>query len=178
MEIKTLVVRDTGHIREYWEGKGLARDHLGQAQSADVLIVPFENIREGVDFAFPQGTGDLYKSLKGLGPNVLSVEILAEDDEYLEFVFHAAARKVGVLIVKYGVAPLLINLLANHISDELRAKPDDYVELTIVVEKHDCTGVQFDYRGRVDGLHVLADSVGELVQKCTDQSVGSQHIEK
>jgi hypothetical protein len=164
---QTITTAESNELIPYWTSKGLGKDNAAAIASADILLVPMERFRNEVEFVFHQGTPRLFNFLKE-GAVAYNVEICVDDDQYLELALHGAAHRLGTIIVTYVAAPLLVGLLTNYVYDELRAKPQDTVEASIVVEDHDCRGFSFHFDGNASDFHLLADAVGELSKKCMD----------
>lgn len=165
-----LVVSETSESKEYWLQQGLGRGIEAMLATADALIVPERNFRDGVAFVFHQDTTTLYRYLSTNLEGVISIEICSNDDEYLEISLHSASFRLGKIVVSYVAAPLLIGLLTNYLYDQMKAKPTDNVEATLVVEDHECRSFKFSYKGEAKDFGLLADQVGELARKCTAAS--------
>lgn len=165
-----LTVSETPESKEYWLQQGLGRGFEGVLSSADALIVPEKDFRQGVAFVFHQDTTTLYRYLSTQLAGILSIEICSNDDEYLEISLHSASFRLSKIVVNYVAAPLLVGLLTNYLYDQMKAKPTDMVEATLVVEDHECRSFKFSYTGEAKDFGLLADQVGELTRKCTAAS--------
>jgi len=93
---------------------------------------------------------------------------LAEDDEYLEIALHGAAHRFSTVVVNYVLAPLLINLISSYLYDSMKAKPEDRVELAIVIEDHECRAMRVEYKGDAKDLVSVADKIGQMSRDCMD----------
>jgi len=165
-----LTVFETQESKEYWLQQGLGQGFEVALSAADALIVPEKDFREGIAFTFHQDTTTLYRYLSTQLAGSLSIEICSNDDEYLEVSLHSASFRLSKIVVNYVAAPLLVGLLTNYLYDEMKAKPTDNVEATLIVEDHECRSFKFAYRGEAKDFGLLADQVGELTRKCTDAS--------
>lgn len=158
-------VTETSESKEFWLKQGLGRDHSSNLSAADLLIVPLKDFRDGVPFLFHQDTPALLRYLAAeLGD--LKVEICATDEEYVEISLHSSSFRLSAIVVTYVVAPLAINLLSSYVYDELKAKPNDSVELTLIVEDHQCKSFKFSFNGEAKDLHIVADQVGQMARDC------------
>lgn len=160
----SLVCSETDELIPYWLNKGLAKKHRSDVERADIVIVPFENFR-GIQFAFHQNTPHLFQYIKS-GANGFEVEICADDEEYLEVALHGQAIRIGTIIATYVAIPIVVNLLSSYIYDEMKAKPKDTVEVSLIVQDHECKAFKFDFNGNAEEFNKLSDAAGELARKC------------
>ena len=165
-----LTVSETQESKAYWLQQGLGQGFEAVLSAADALIVPEKDFREGVAFVFHQDTTALYRYLSTQLAGSLSIEICSNDDEYLEISLHSASFRLSKIVVNYVAAPLLVGLLTNYLYDQMKAKPTDTVEATLIVEDHECRSFNFSYKGEAKDFGLLADQVGELARKCTAAS--------
>lgn len=165
-----VTVGDASEGRDFWLAQGLGKGLEQKLQTADVLIVPEKDFRPGFPFLFHQDTGHLYQYLSSHLGGKLSVEICATDEEYREIALHAAAFRLSTLVVQYGIAPLVVGLLTNYLYDELKAKPTDTVEATVVVEDQQCKSFKFQFKGEAKEFGSLADKVGQMARDCEAKS--------
>jgi hypothetical protein len=156
----------TNETRKYWVAQGLGTQHLDQLVAADALIVPEKDFREGVPFVFHQDTTILYKYLAEQLQGQIDIEICVSDDEYVEISLHSATFRISKIVMSYVAAPLIVGLLTNYLYDVLKAKPTDTVEVSLVVENHQCRGFRFDFKGEARDFHLLSDKVNELARDC------------
>lgn len=152
--------------REYWVAQGLGAQHRDQLIAADALIVPEKDFRDGVPFVFHQDTTTLYKFLSEQLKGQIAIEICASDDEYVEISLHSASFRISKIVMSYVAAPLIVGLLTNYLYDELKAKPTDKVEASLVIEDHQCHGFRFEFKGDAKDFHLLSDKVVELARNC------------
>lgn len=162
-----LTVSETPESKEYWLQQGLGKGLEETLSAADALLVPEKDFREGVKFVFHQDTTTLFKYLSSQLLGDVSIEILSNDEEYLEISLHSSSFRLGKIVVSYVAAPLLVGLLTNYLYDQMKAKPTDRVEASLVVEDHQCRSFQFSFQGEAKDFGFLADKVGELAKKCT-----------
>jgi len=165
-----LAVSETPESKQYLLQQGLGQGLEAALSAADALIVPEKDFRDGVAFVFHQDTTTLYRYLSTQLTGSMSIEICSNDDEYLEISLHSASFRISKIVVGYVAAPLLVGLLTNYLYDQMKAKPSDNVEATLVVEDHECRSFKFSYKGEAKDFGLLADQVGELTKKCTAAS--------
>lgn len=161
-----LVITPTDETRRAWLGIDLAAGHQTKIAAANVLIVPERDFREGIKYVFFQDTIKLLNFLQAGLEGQLTVEICANDDEYLEISLHSATFRISKIFLNIAVAPLVVGLLTNYIYDELKAKPTDAVELSIVIDDNDCKSFEFKYKGEAKELNQLSDKIGQMARDC------------
>jgi len=161
-----LVISETKESKQYWLEQGLGKGFEEEINAAAALIVPEKNFREEVAFVFHHDTTRLYRYLlENLGGD-LSLEICSNDDEYCEISLHSSSFRLSTLVISYLAAPLLVGLLTNYLYDELKAKPNDSVEATLIVEDHECRSFKFAFKGEAKDFVLLTNKVGELASTC------------
>jgi hypothetical protein len=163
----SLSVTETEQGRAFWLEQGRARQHLAKVTEADILIVPLKDFRERVPFIFHQNTDAFARFLASSLNGKATVEVMADDEEYVEITLHSAAFRFSPIIVGYVVAPLVVGLLTNYLYDVLKAEPGDSVEMSLVIEDQKCRSVKVDFKGDVKDFAMVADKVGQVSRECT-----------
>ena len=164
-------VTKTLETKPYWLAKGICKNHVSEIEGADILIVPLENFREQVSYAFNQGTTQLYAFLqKNTETEAFSVGLCADDENYSELALHANYHRIGKIVVTYIAAPFLVGLLTCYIYDILEAKPNEIVEASIIVQDSKCQGMKFDFKGNAQDFNKLGDDVKKFANICLDSS--------
>lgn len=171
----SIEISATEQDRSFWLGQGLARQHFEEVSAAEILIVPLKDFREGVPFAFHQDTASFARYLSKKLAGQAKIEVLADDEEYIEIALHGASIRISTIVVSVVVAPLLVNLLSSYIYDELKAKPSDSVEMSLVIEDHDCRAMRVGFKGDAKDFVLVADKVNQISRECmaakTDKNI-------
>lgn len=162
-----LTIFETNESKSYWLEQDLAKGLKSALEAADILIVPIQNYRGEVPFAFHQDTPAVYRYLAAQLKGKATVELCVSDAEYLEIALHSASFRFSSIVVTFVIAPLVVNLLSSYVYDELKAKPTDKVELELIIEDHDCKAFKFTFDGEVKDLNIVADKVGQMARDCT-----------
>ncbi len=139
-------VRESEQGRGYWA----SRDWIGAAEagvrSADIVVVPWEGVKENLPISFPQGTSDFVRKLKqaGLG----EVALAATPETYVELALHAKSWRFPTLVLTALAFPTLAGFLSTEMHELVHeAKPNDRVELKIIVEGDHGKSISVDYKG-------------------------------
>ncbi|WP_377701303.1 hypothetical protein [Pseudoduganella sp. UC29_71] len=152
--------------RPFWLSQGLASKNADEVAAADILIVPLKDFREGIPFAFHQDTIAVARFLGKALSGKASLEVLADDDEFVELMLHSAEFRFSTIIVSYLIAPLVVGLLTNYLYDVLKAKPGDSVEMNLIVEDQQCRSMKVNFKGDAKDFNQMADKVGQLSREC------------
>lgn len=172
---EVLTVSETTESREFWLNQDIVKGLEQQLAAAGVLIVPLHEFRPGVKYVFHQDTPALYEYLKSKLANQIIVEICASDDEYLEIALHSNFLRLSQIVLSYAVAPIVFGLLTNYIYDELKAKPGDTVELSLIIEDDQCKAFNFSFKGDAKDLTLMADKVGQMARDCKQRATGRKN---
>ena len=166
----SLEILESNKSREFWIGQEFLSEAVRNSlMASDVIVTPLLEFREGVPVSFHQGTLSFLDYLQvGLRNNKLIAEICAPDDEYYEIALHGKSHRLSNIIVTVVVAPLVVNLMANYIYDELNAKPDDNINVSITLEHTGCKTYDIEYDGKAVDFSIVIDKVKELSEKCND----------
>lgn len=165
-----ITVTETGEGRDFWLSLGLGAGIESDLASADALIVPVKDFREGVPYVFHQDTIALFRYLEENLSGQLKIEICANDDEYVEISLHSGAIRISRLVLTWVIAPLVLNVLGDYIYDRLKANPMDLVEASIVVQDHQCKNFNFEFQGPAKDFHLLASEVAQLARDCENHT--------
>ncbi|HCH7903364.1 hypothetical protein ACKLKD_01880 [Klebsiella sp. 10982] len=118
----------------------------------NVIILP----SHGYEDVYYTGTLD---TLDYLNENNISAEVYATDDEYKELGLHAADIWLGTFIIKNFVIPIFCSVVSAYIYDKIKAKKNDKISLTFIVEKKDGKTVSIEYNGKIENLNEVLNAV-------------------
>ena len=129
-------------IQREYIGKELQENLL----NANVLVVPNEGYGDRTDLVyFPSGTTDLYQFLQERQTEDFRIGVCIEDKDFKEVALHADCLIIAQFVVSSIVVPLLVDLLAEYITQQLGKRRDETnvkSKLTIVDEQN---GRQYEY---------------------------------
>lgn len=110
-----------------------ARSYVGnrlreQLKNADALIVPNEGLGDQEELVyFPEGTEEVLRFLQSSASDGLTVDIVIEEKDYKELSLRADWLMIAALVVKVGVAPILVGLLSEYIKKRLGNRIDNTI---------------------------------------------------
>jgi hypothetical protein len=162
----SIEVAETEQTRSFWLNQGLAQKNFEEVSAAEILIVPLKHFRDGVPFTFHQDTASFARYLARNLAGQAKIEVLADDEEYIEIAIHGASFRFSTIVVGTVVAPILINLFSSYLYDVLKAKPGDSVEMSLVIEDHDCRAMRVAFKGDAKDFVQVADKVSQLSREC------------
>lgn len=157
-------VKESDRGREYWLDRPWLKDRRNDVRSADILVVPWEDFREGAPALYPQGSADFIRDLSRYGS--LTFELAIDEEEYREILLHSKLIRLPVMVVTLVALPALAGMLGNLMSDAVKGndKPDQ-VEMSVIVQDHGCN-IWVNYKGPPDRL---ADSLRQEASRCFPQ---------
>lgn len=105
--------------------------------AVDALIVPNEGYGDQADLIyFPEGTEEVLHFLQASAGEALTVDIAIEEDDYKEISLRADWLTIAGLVVKFGVAPIVVGLLGDYIKKRLGKRIDQtIIKSTITVSE-------------------------------------------
>ncbi len=140
-----VTVKESEQNRGYWASREWIGNAAEVVRSSEILIVPWEDFREGVTVLFPQGTGDLMKRMRAAGADIA---LAVPFELYSEIALHAHAWRFPTLLVKFVLLPAVASLLAAEVHDVItKAAPSDIVEMKVIVEGDHGKCISIEYKG-------------------------------
>jgi hypothetical protein len=168
METKTTLFRvdvsQTEKDREYWATRPwISNDASQKLRAADVLIIPWENFREGHPALFPQGTTDFLSSLvHRLPENAFAVAV--DQEMFEEIALHARRVRWPTIMVTAVLLPLLVNVLTELAKKLIDEHPHEQsIQMHLLVEGKHGHCIEIDYDGPANDL---ARTLTEQADKC------------
>lgn len=139
-------VKESDKSREYWLDRPWLEARRDEVRSTDVLIVPWEDFREGSPALFPQGAADTVRQLAQFGN--LTLGIAVDGDSYQEILMHSKMHRLPTMLVKVALLPALAGMLGNLMSDFIiGGENGDKVELKLIVQGEHGKCISLDYSG-------------------------------
>ncbi len=139
-------VKESNKSRSYWSTEGRFPELQSSLRSADILILPWEDFREGEKFLYPQGTAEFYKKLSSVVEH--QVLLVALEGQYTEIALHSKSWRVPTIMLDKVLLPAAASLLAMAIYGALdNVQDDDSVEINLLVEGDNGRCVEFSYKG-------------------------------
>lgn len=117
-----------------------------------VIILP----SHGHEDVYYAGTLD---TLDYLNENDINADVYATDNEYKELGLHAADIWLGTFIIKNFIIPIFCSVVSAYVYDKIKAKKNDKISLTFIVEKKDGNTISVEYNGGVEKLNQVLDTI-------------------
>ena len=168
----SLDILEIDESKQYWVNQEFISQKTRDALiSADVIIAPMLNFREDVEVSFHQGTLSFFNYLhENLETKSLKAVVCSPDDEYYEIALHSKEYRFSKIIINSAVAPIILGLLTSYIYDELKAKPEDKLNTSIVIEFNDCKTYKLDFDGKASDFPSVIDKIKELTESCNNKN--------
>jgi hypothetical protein len=148
--------------REYWASRPWLTSG-NEARAADILIVPWENLREKKPALFPQGTGEFYRALL-LALTAQRLAIAIDKANYEEVALHTDELRLPTCLVTLVVLPFFINLLATNVDRWLsHPAPANIVEMEVIVEGEQGRCISIKYKGPPSEM---VETISKHVENC------------
>lgn len=139
-------VKESDRGREYWAARPWIGAALEGVRTAPILVVPWEDMRENLPVAFPQGTDAFVKRLRARGE--FDFAIAATPEVYAEISLHSKVWRFPTLLVTHLLLPALAGALGDEIHDVIqKGSSNDTVELRVIVEGDHGKAISIEYKG-------------------------------
>ncbi len=148
-----LEVSETDKNREYWVSRPWVGGNSQELRDADILLLPWENFREGHAALFPQGTPEFFRSLQASAD--LRIAIAIDREKYEEIALHGRASRWPTILVSTVLVPVVVGIITNRldaiVSSEIGisagASTDDTIEMELVIEGDSGKCISIKYNG-------------------------------
>lgn len=88
-------------------------------KNANILLIPFENFREGYKILFSETTKEFFNYLKEAGDENIKPDVVCLDEDFKEIELHNADIIITSMLISNMVLPFLINLLSSFVYNKL-----------------------------------------------------------
>lgn len=126
-----------------------------EIKKANVLIIPSENIREGLEPVFPELTSDFLRFLRKNAKENMKVDIAVDDEHFHKLVLYSPSVALATLLIREEVLEDTTKLVSGFLKAVAKKnnRPLDELDafVNIIVEGEDlCRKIMFT--GRVSEL--------------------------
>ena len=157
-------VSETSKDREYWAMRPwVSAEARLNVRDADILLIPWEDFREGRPALFPQGTTDFLRTLTQHFPERALV-LAVDKTRFEEIALHARQTRWPTVMVTAVLLPLLVNVLTELAKKLVEEHPSQQtVQIGLIVEGKHGHCIEIDYNGPVNEI---ARTLTEQANKC------------
>lgn len=167
-------VKESNEGRSYWLDRPWAQAQRSAMRDADILVIPWEDFREGFPALFPQGTAEFATRLRETTGS--SVAIAVDKDQYQEITLHSDVKRYATLLITLVTLPAIANAIGTMLADAIKgAKPGDSVELKLLIEDHGDKCISIEYKGPPDRA---VDTVLREAERCLPAAEPQPEIKK
>lgn len=137
-----------------------AKEYFEEIRKANLLLIPSENIREGLEPVYPEWTSDfLYYLRENAGEGVV-IDIAVDDEHYRKLVLHSSFVALATMLIREEVleqtARLTVGFLQDYAKKNHRQTEEMDTFVNIIVEG-DKTCRKIMFSGRVSELKNALD---------------------
>ena len=134
--------------------------------TANLLIVPIDNIDIYKGPVFPSGTEEFFLFLKENATDGMIPEICIEEKDYVELVQHWDLITIGSLVVTCLLAPLAVNFIHDYLKGKLGPRvTKTHVKFGLTIEKEGST-THMNYEGPAEELRdTLLPAIQDMSKK-------------
>lgn len=170
----TVNVSESEKNVDYWATRPYVQSSLSnEVRRADILVLPWEDFREGEPILFPNGTDDIRQALLGAFPG--GVVLLATPANYKEISLHANVWRWPMLLVKHAAVPILLSVLANEIDSSV-FRHEQNIELRVVIATQGQQCVLIEYKGPAnDAVKTLEENAAKYCPQPIPNSAANHH---
>lgn len=135
-------------------------------KDANLLVLPYQNIRNGVEYCFTEYASDFLSYLRKKPTNGIISDIAITDDNYCVLEMHSILLDIGIILVQSGILPVALNLLSNYIYDKIKSiheKPENTtVRFEMVAQAENGISKSLKYDGPASELDKVEKMAKEL----------------
>ena len=153
------VLEGTDTYESFYNKPYVSEDLRGQLEQSNMLIVPQEGFRDSGDPVFPIKTHELFQHLKENDPGELMPEVCIADEDYVELALHSSLVTLGIIVVKYALYPVALNLIYDYVKKRiLPSRRDTDIKLEVTVISKSGTSVNVKYEGPPGTMKIRIES--------------------
>lgn len=145
---------------DVYEKPYFAVEYAEEIKKANLLVLPSENIREGLGPVFPEMTSEFLRYLKANAGEGVVVDIAVDDEHYQKLVMHSWPVALATLLVKDEILEKTADLVVGFLKDTAKKnnryeyEMDTFVNI-IVEGEENCRKIM--YSGRISELKEALD---------------------
>ncbi len=142
-----------------------SQTYAEEVKKANLLILPSEQIREGLEPVFPEITSDFFRYLKASAPEGVIVDIAVDDENFRKLAMHSSPVALATLLIREEILEETVLLVTGFLSfiaeKNLRYEDEMDTFVNIIVESDTrCRKIMFS--GRVSECK---DALNNAVKK-------------
>ena len=102
--------------------------------NAQIVLTPFEELREKTPPVFPNGTEHLIRFFQERLPSNMVIDVAINTEEYQEFQFNNNYKRLGNFVVKQIAVPVFVSVFAAFVYDQF-IKSDESEPQVVIIDK-------------------------------------------
>lgn len=167
---ENITVKNISIDLDYWlDFQSIPQEERNRVKTAKVVLLPANY--PDAPHAFASDTEVfLAYCRKHLGNDI---NICVTEDDFTQLEMNSAVLRIGVVLVKYVVLPLFLNVLANFVYDKIKNKPKENetemeclapptVSFKLIVDDENGKTKEFSYEGPADDVKKVTDEIKNM----------------
>lgn len=135
-------------------------------RDANLLLVPYHNIREGIEYCFTEYAEEFLGYINQNGEEAIKADIAISDDKYQVLEMHSLLLDIGKIILVSGVLPITLSLISNFIYDKIKKLHEDKenveVRVEIIAQSESGASKSIRYDGPASELDSIKESIKDI----------------
>lgn len=143
------------------------KDLIDSMKSSDILLMPYQDFREGYLALFPEETIKFFEYVKEECENKnLNADICISDEDYKEIELHSEVINISDILVQSWVVPIITGIIASYLYKKLERfnRKDISTNVNITIEK-DGESKTVHYEGSIENFENAMKSINENIFK-------------
>lgn len=137
-----------------------------EIKNSNLLILPYHNFREGVEYCFSEYASEVLQYIKENGSKDVTADIAISDDKYQAIEMHSVLLALGIFLTTSVVLPITVNILSSYIYDKVKAmhksQEEVNVRLKLISQSKNGKSKSIEYDGPASKFSDVIDAVKKL----------------
>lgn len=151
---------------DVYQSPNLSLELLEKIKTADILLLPYVDIRGYQNSLFPEQTYQflthLMKEAKKKG---LSVDLAISDEDYKEIQLHGDVINIADVLIQWILFPVITNMISSYLYDLVQQRKKKMnANIKITVEKNG-KAKTVSYEGDIESFERAMKSLDETIFK-------------
>lgn len=143
------------------------KNMIDTMKSSDILLMPYQDFREGYMVLFPEETMRFFEYVKEECENKnLNADICIAEEDYKEIELHSEVINISDILVQSWVLPIITGIISSYLFKKLEQfnRTDVSTKVNITIEK-DGESKTVHYEGPIEKFEDTIKSINENLFK-------------
>lgn len=138
-------------------------------KEANLLLLPYHNYREGIEYCFTEYAMDFLTYLKAQASDAINADIAITDEKYCALEMHSLILDIGIFIATNVILSSAVNLLSNYIYDKIKSmhekKENVNIRVQIIAQNEKGCSKSITYDGPASEFEIIKSTAEELLKE-------------